>query len=376
MAADVIVPLGRGPRAGRLNEDVRPDVLKETEPVHPFYDHNSESDWAGAAGVAPARRRRRPARLHDLAPARDDLRAQVLVGLGHSAKRLPCKLFYDRRGSQLFDRICELPEYYLTRAELGILQRHAAEMAAALGERCLLVEYGSGSGVKTRLLLDALKHPAAYVPLDISREHLLEAAGRLAAAYPALDVLPVCADYASPFTLPPCASAAARTVVYFPGSTIGNFEPAEARAFLRATADRCGAGGGMLVGVDLKKEPATLHAAYNDAAGVTAAFNLNVLARINRELGGTFALDRFDHYAFYNPHAGRVEMHLSSRDAQTARAAGARFAFAQGETIFTESSYKYTPDEFEALAVAGGWKVARVWTDEARQFGVHYLTAA
>lgn len=313
--------------------------------------------------------------VQEPAEGTDDFAVQVLEGLGQAQKRLPCKFFYDRRGSRLFDRICELPEYYLTRTELAILRRHAGEMAEALGEGCLLVEYGSGSSVKTRLLLDELRRPAGYVPLDISREHLMEAAGRLEEAYPGVRIMPVCADYCRPFRLPRCDDAA-RVAVYFPGSTIGNFEPQEAREFLRAAAERCGAGGGMLIGVDLKKDPAVLHEAYNDAAGVTAAFNLNILARINRELEGTFDLTRFAHYAFYNPRLGRIEMHLASRGDQVASVAGERVTFRDGETVFTESSYKYTVAEFGAMAESAGWGVERVWTDDGGLFSVQYLTIA
>lgn len=313
-----------------------------------------------------------PARSQEHAPQKADFRAQVLHGLGQSRKHLPCKFFYDRRGSQLFDQICELPEYYLTRTELGILEAHVQEMADAIGARCLLVEYGSGSSRKIRLLLDHLRDPAAYVPFDISREHLLDAAARLAAAYPRLNILPVCADYTRPFELPAC-DGASRTVVYFPGSTIGNFDPHEARAFLRAAADRCGPGGGLLIGVDLKKDPAVLHAAYNDAAGVTAAFNLNLLVRINRELDGNFNLDRFAHYAFYNPRLGRIEMHLISQADQVVTIGGHRIAFGEGETIFTEGSYKYTLGEFQSLARSSGWEVQTVWTDPRELFSVQYL---
>ena len=312
-------------------------------------------------------------RLHDLSPARDDFRGQVLRGLSQSRKQLPCKFFYDRIGSQLFDRICDLPEYYLTRTELSILQSHVGEMAGMVGERCLLVEYGSGSSLKTRLLLEHLRDPQGYVPLDISREHLMDAAAQLSSLFPNLRILPVCADYTRPFELPHC-DGAARTAVYFPGSTIGNFDPHEARSCLRSAAERCGPGGGLLIGVDLKKDPAILHAAYNDAAGVTAAFNLNLLARINRELDGNFDLDRFAHYAFYNPRLGRVEMHLVSRADQTVSVANHLFSFREGETIFTESSYKYTPDEFRSLATASGWAVEKVWIDGSRAFSVQYLT--
>jgi dimethylhistidine N-methyltransferase len=313
------------------------------------------------------------ARLHDCAPGREDFRAQVLHGLRQARKQLPCKFFYDQRGSQLFDQICELDEYYLTRTELAILNRHVGEMAAMIGPGCRIVEYGSGSSQKTRLLLDHLESPAAYVPLDISREHLLDAAARLATTYPALNILPVCADYTRPFTLPN-ANGAARTVIYFPGSTIGNFEPHEARSFLAAAARQVGAGGGLLIGVDLKKDPARLHAAYNDVRGVTAAFNLNLMERINRELAATFSLDRFAHYAFYNPRLGRIEMHLVSLTSQTCQIGAESFYFREGETIFTESSYKYTLPEFASIAATAGWKVKHIWTDDNRMFSIQYLT--
>jgi dimethylhistidine N-methyltransferase len=318
---------------------------------------------------------RHPHRIDQRAPGGDDFRAQVIEGLGQTRKRLPCKFFYDQRGSQLFDQICELPEYYLTRTELEILKKHVGEMAAALGPRCRVVEYGSGSSLKTRLLLDELRDPVSYVPLDISREHLHEAARRLEEKYPKLKVLPVCADYTRPFEIPD-GDGALRTVVYFPGSTIGNFEPHEARDFLREAALRCGQEGGLLIGVDLKKDPALLHAAYNDAAGVTAQFNLNILARINRELDGKFPIDRFAHYAFYNPRLGRIEMHLISQASQVVRTAGRQFPFDDGESIFTESSFKYTLEEFESLAAASGWTVRQVWTDDRQLFSVQYLTVS
>jgi len=326
------------------------------------------------AGISPAGRFGPRPRLHDFGPARDDFRSQVLHGLRQARRHIPCKFFYDQRGSELFDQICALPEYYPTRTELGIMTRHAAEMAAVMGPRCRVIEYGSGSSTKTHLLLDQAQEPAAYMPLDISREHLLDAARRLASCYPSIPIHPICADYTSRFILPEAANAR-RTIIYFPGSTIGNFEPHEARAFLQSAADRAGSGAGMLIGVDLKKDPATLHAAYNDAAGVTAAFNLNLLARINRELGGSFELNQFAHYAFYNPRLGRIEMHLLSRQEQTATIGSNRVDFREGETIFTESSYKYTLGEFTALAAASGWTVEQVWTDDRRMFSVQYLTS-
>jgi dimethylhistidine N-methyltransferase len=312
---------------------------------------------------------------YDFGPGRERMLAEVVGGLRRRRKRLPCKYFYDAAGSALFDRICELDEYYLTRTELAIMRRHAGEMAEAIGGRCLLVEYGSGSSVKTRVLLDHLTDPAGYVPIDISGQHLRHAAASLAAAYPGLDVLPVCADYTTRFQLPAPGMRPARRVVYFPGSTIGNFEPADALTFLRGMARVCGPGGGLLIGVDLKKDPALLHAAYNDARGVTAAFNLNLLARLNRELGADFDLAAFAHYAFYNPRRGRIEMHLVSSRPQRVRVGTEAVDFAEGESVWTESSYKYAPAEFARLAAAAGFSARRVWTDPLNHFGVQYLTA-
>ena len=311
--------------------------------------------------------------LLDFAPGAADFAADVCRGLSQPRKRLPAKYFYDRYGSELFEQICELPEYYLTRAELATTRHYAADMAAHLGPRCALIEYGSGSSLKTDALLDQLVEPAAYIPIDISRAALLEAAERVAAKYRAIDVLPVCADYTRRFTLPTLAGGCRRKVVYFPGSTIGNFHPRQAVRFLSRVRKLIGRCGGLLIGVDLVKEPQLLHAAYNDAAGTTAAFNVNVLARINRELGGNFRLHRFAHYAFYNPRAGRIEMHLVSLCDQVAHAAGELFHFREGESIFTEGSYKYTLDGFENLAAEAGLSVERIWLDAERLFSVQYL---
>ncbi len=302
-------------------------------------------------------------------------RADVLRGLSASAKFLPSKYFYDEAGSRLFDRICELEEYYPTRTELAIMERHADEMADLAGPDCLLVEYGSGSSVKSRLLLDRLNAPAAYVPVDISREHLLTSAAALARAYPHLEVLPVCADFTRPLELPVPGRTARRRVIYFPGSTIGNFTPDEALNLLRATAHLGGPGSGLLLGVDLKKDPHILHAAYNDRHGVTAAFNRNVLARINRELGADFDLERFWHAAFYNAPDGRIEMHLVSQADQRVRVGSRIFFFAEGETIRTEYSYKYSPADLRRLAAAAGYTVRHTWTDEREQFCVAYLVS-
>ena len=310
--------------------------------------------------------------LCDLSPERERFLADVLEGLGRGPKALPCKYFYDARGSALFDRICTLPEYYPTRTELGILRRHAAAMAAAIGPRALLVEYGSGSSTKTRLLLDRLAEPAAYVPVDISRDHLLASAEALAAHYPNLRVIPVCADFTAPFALPEVPGAA-RVVGYFPGSTIGNFGPAEARKFLADVAEQCGPGGALLIGVDLQKPRAVLEAAYDDARGVTAEFNRNLLRRANRELGADVDLAAFDHRAFWNAAQGRVEMHLVSRRDQVVHVAERAIPFAKGETIHTENSHKYELGGFAALAAAAGFDVERVWTDDAGLFSVQLL---
>jgi dimethylhistidine N-methyltransferase len=313
--------------------------------------------------------------VHDLAPAAR-FRADVLAGLRRTHKRLPCKYFYDDVGSQLFDRICELPEYYPTRTELAILHADAPAMACRLGPDCLIIEYGSGSSTKTRLLLDALDRPAGYLPVDISREHLERSAAALAAEFLGLAVLPVCADFTRHIELPPGVPAASKRVVYFPGSTIGNFAPPAARRLLAGMARLVGRDGGVLVGVDLKKDPKVIEAAYDDAAGVTAAFNRNLLARINRELGGDFRLDEFLHHALYNPTRGRIEMHLISRRRHTVRIGGECIAFDEGEAILTECSYKYTVRGFQALAASAGLRARQVWTDKRRWFSVQYLTAS
>jgi dimethylhistidine N-methyltransferase len=304
----------------------------------------------------------------------DTFRADVLRGLRRPAKELPCKYFYDEEGSRLFEQICELEEYYLTRTELAIMHRHAGEMADRLGPDCLLVEYGSGSSLKTRLLLDRLPAVAAYVPLDVSCEHLLRSARRLAARYPGLEVLPLCADFTADFSLPAPARPPARRVVYFPGSTLGNFGPPAADALLARIAAVCGPGGALLLGIDLKKDVRVLEPAYNDARGVTAAFNLNLLARINRELGADFDLGGFRHHAPYNRRLGCIEMYLVSLRRQEVRLGGEIISFAEGESILTERSFKYDLDEFRARAPRGGLRVEAVWADARKYFAVLYLT--
>ena len=315
-----------------------------------------------------------PPALLDCAPGTATFLAEALAGLQTFEKTLPCKYFYDQRGSELFDRICDLPEYYPTRTEAGIMRRHAGEMAALFGPDCLLIEYGSGSSTKTRILLDDLPHLAGYVPMDISREHLAATAAGLSEAYPHLEVLPLCADYTADFTLPQPRRHARSRAVYFPGSTIGNFHPHQAQAFLRHIADVCGPGGGLLIGVDLKKDAAVLNAAYNDAEGVTAAFNLNLLRRMNEELGADFDLDGFTHHAYYNALAGRIEMHLMSLRPQSVRLGGVNVAFEEEESILTECSYKYSLADFSRLAASAGLAVRKVWTDPDNKFSVQYLT--
>ena len=311
--------------------------------------------------------------FHDLAPSQESFRDAVLAGLGRTPRELPCKLFYDARGSELFEQICETPEYYLTRTEIAILETHAADIAAHVGPHCRLIELGSGASRKVRILLEALDRPAAYVPLDISRERLREAADGLAADFPDLKVVAVCADYTRAFALPPLPGPEGKRVGFFPGSTIGNFEPDAVVRFLANYAELLGAGGEMLIGVDLKKDTAILDRAYNDAAGLNAAFNLNLLVRINRELGGDVDLDRFAHHAFYNEAAGRVELYIKSLTDQVVGVSGRRFRFAEGELIHTENSYKYAIPEFRELAARAGFRAVETWTDPDQLFSVHYL---
>lgn len=309
--------------------------------------------------------------------AREAFRADALRGLTASPKRLAPKYFYDSHGSRLFDDICELPEYYVTRAETAILRADATRIVARWGARVRVVEPGAGSGTKTRLVLEALGRDRCvdYVPVDISREHLNDAAKRLRAEIPWLRVTPACADFAIDLPIPPTDEASS-TVVYFPGSTIGNFEPPEAAALLARFRRAAGPNGIVVVGFDLKKTPAVLHAAYNDAQGVTAAFNKNVLARMNRELGASFDLDAFSHYAFYDPVRGRIEMHLVSTRRQDVLVSGHRFAFAEGESIHTECSYKYDLPSAERLARAAGLLLADAWLDAERRFAVLELRPA
>jgi dimethylhistidine N-methyltransferase len=315
--------------------------------------------------------------FHDLAPAEESFRDAVLGSLTRRAKSIPCRFLYDERGSALFEEICELPEYYLTRTEMAILGDCADEIGALAGRHAQLIEFGSGASRKVRLLLEALSDPAAYVAIDISREPLRRAAEEVAADFPEVPVVAVCADYLQPLRLPPLpARGDGRRLGFFPGSTIGNFTPEAAVDFLAGCRAVIGRGGALLVGVDLKKEPALLDAAYNDRAGVTAAFNLNLLERINRELDADFDLDRFAHDAFYNEAAGRIEIYIRSLADQIVTVAGRAIRFTEGERIHTEDSCKYTIAEFQRLAVRGGFRPVRHWTDPADLFSVHLLDVA
>ena len=303
-----------------------------------------------------------------------EILADVVAGLGATRKTLPPKLFYDHVGARLFERICTLDEYYLTRSELSILRARAGEIADFIGPRVALVEYGSGAATKVRFLLDALHEPAAYVPIDISHEQLARVAADLEADYPALHVRPICGDYTRLLPLPNLPPHA-RRVAFFPGSTIGNFHPAEAAAFLSRIRRTVGSGGALVLGVDRRKDPAVLHAAYDDPHGVTAAFNRNILRRINRELDADFDLASFRHVAFFNDDASRIEMHLESTREQTVRVAGNTFDFSRGETIWTESSYKYDEEQLATVAGAAGFAVDRLWSDDNELFWVGAMTA-
>lgn len=299
----------------------------------------------------------------------------VLAGLLRQQKTLPCKYLYDEYGSYLFDRICELDEYYPTRTEMLIMRQHIDEIAAYIGMHALLVEYGSGSSLKTRLLLDSVPALSGYIPIDISEAHLLQTAAQLEERYDTLPITPLCADYTHDITLPESVSNAARVVAFFPGSTIGNFDPEDARDMLKGIARVCGPDGGLLIGVDLIKEITMLEAAYNDSKGVTAAFNLNLLRRINRELEGTFQLDQFAHMAIYNTTHRRIEMHLVSLTDQVVKVGGHTIFFRQHEIIHTENSYKYSIDDFATLARSAGFEVEHVWTDRKQLFSVQYLVS-
>ncbi len=311
--------------------------------------------------------------FYDAHPGTGDLRREVLDGLAASPKAIPPKFFYDQRGSELFDAICDQPEYYQTRTEMDILSRCAPELAERIGPECLLVELGSGASKKVRLLLSQLR-PAGYMGVDISREFLLDSTRRLAQDYPWLGVHAACVDFSKALDIPHC-EAYGHKVAFFPGSSIGNFDPQEAVRLMTGIADMVGRGGHLLIGVDLKKDVRILNAAYNDAAGVTERFNLNLLRRMQDELDCELVLDSFEHYAFYNPIEGRIEMHLVSPRAQRLRVEDRWFRLYAGETIHTENSYKYTVEEFGLLAARAGFRQECVWTDSSQLFSVQLLKA-
>lgn len=304
--------------------------------------------------------------------ALNDFDREVIRGLTQSPKMLPAKFFYDARGSVLFDEICTLEEYYPTRTELGIMTEHGPDMARVLGAHCKVVEFGSGSGLKTRLLLQQLDRPAAYCPIEISQAALEQSVEALEREFPDLTILPVHADYTARVDIPDVE--AARTIVYFPGSTLGNFVREDARAFLRNMRAIIGPQGVALVGIDLVKNPNTLHAAYNDSLGVTAEFNKNMMHRLRANYGEGISPDDFDHYALYHPLNARIEMYLVANKALTWEVKGHTVQFAQGEAILTEYSHKYTPASFEVLAVEAGLKITHQWTDAQERFAVFGLT--
>ena len=315
-------------------------------------------------------------RVDDRHPDVEDTLDTARRGLAAKPKRLPSRLFYDERGSALFEAICQQPEYYLTRTEIAIMREHAGDIADTLGPDVRLVEYGSGSDIKTRMLLEHLQTPVAYVPVEISRTALMESVAELATRFPAVPMQPVCADFTQPLRLPVAARSPRRTVIYFPGSTIGNFETKDAVRILRQMRTEMSEGGGIIVGVDLKKDSAEIEAAYNDAAGVTRDFTLNMLVRLNREIGTDFDIDGFRHRARYNVLAGRIETDLVSTKRQDVHVGHDVFAFREDEAMHVEYSCKYSLDDFAQMANKAGLSVEKVWMDEARRFSVQYLVRA
>jgi dimethylhistidine N-methyltransferase len=316
------------------------------------------------------------ATLADAAPVTRHFLQETIAGLSRSPRALPCKFFYDERGTHLFQKICDLPEYYITKSELQILQLHGADIAAALGPNIELIGLGTGAGTKTRILIGELSEPAVYIPIDISREQLEKSSAWFREMFPQLQIIPLSTDYLEPFELPLPRRPSLRSVVYFPGSTIGNFEPNAATEFLHRLADLAGIGGGLLIGVDLQKDQELIEAAYNDRAGVTAQFNLNLLVRANRELDADFNLRLWKHRAVYNSEEGRIEMHLISDADQLVHVGNREFHFTSGEHIVTEFSYKHTPEGFANLASAAGFTFHKMWTDEAQLFGLFYFSVA
>ena len=305
----------------------------------------------------------------------NDSEQEILAGLRLPQKSISPKFFYDEAGSKLFDEICRQPEYYPTRTELGIMQRHIDDIVRLIGPHASIIEFGSGSGLKTRLLLSKLIEPAAYIPVDISREHLTKTTGALSADFPDIEMLPVCTDFTQPFTLPTPEIPPVKNVIFFPGSTIGNFSTKEATDLMRVMRSEAKDNGELLIGVDLEKPQDILEPAYNDAAGVTAKFNLNLLTRFNREFGAEFDPDAFEHEAIYDEKNKRIEMRLISLRRQTVSFAGAYIELDAGEYIVTEHSHKYSPERFANLARQAGFQPCRAWNDQDNLFSVRYLVA-
>ncbi len=325
-------------------------------------------------GPEPRRNGGVPAFLFDFHPPKDEFAADVLEGLSRPQKTIPPKYFYDARGSDLFEQICRTDEYYVTRTELGLLDDVGPEIAELIGPHATIIEFGSGSEEKIRRLLGALRDPYAYVAIDISRDALTRSVELLAKDFRAIKVGGICADFHRPIDLPPEAlSGEGRRLAFFPGSTIGNMEPSAALPFLKTIRSMLSGDDGFVIGVDLQKERATLEAAYNDADGVTAAFNLNLVHRMNRELGGTLDLSKFRHLAYYNDEMDRIEMHLESLESQKFQVAGRAFRMARGETIHTENSHKYSVAQFDQLVRRAGFRPRKVWTDRDDLFSIHYL---
>jgi dimethylhistidine N-methyltransferase len=305
----------------------------------------------------------------------DDKTLEILQGFQKEQKTLPSKYFYDQHGSFLFDQICKLDEYYITRTETAIMQQNIAEIAGLIHPNCLLIEYGSGSSDKTRMILNHFSQLAAYVPVDISREHLFNSAESLNRNFPNLVIFPLWADFTREFSLPLVSNGFSQKLAYFPGSTIGNFYPTQAVDFMRNVASLVGPGGGFLIGIDLQKDSEVLNQAYNDRKGITAAFNLNILAHINQNFHADFVESQFEHLAFYDQQAGRIEMHLVSKQDQMVTINGIGFNLYKGERIMTEVSYKYTTEGFAEMADLAGFDVIKVWLDSKKYFGVLYLVA-
>jgi dimethylhistidine N-methyltransferase len=312
--------------------------------------------------------------VNNCEPAAETMRDDVLRGLAKNPKMLPSQYLYDERGARLFERICETEEYYLTRTEISILRENMDAIVERIGPGALVVEPGSGSGVKTQMLLENLEDPAGYVPIDVAKGQLTEFATEMERRFPDLDVMPVCADFTNGYEVPLGENAVQKRVAYFPGSTIGNFTPAAAVDVLRHMAAICEDDGGVLVGVDLKKEREVLEPAYDDAKGISREFALNYLVRLNRELGADFALEKFDYEAPYNEAHGRIEMALVSQCPQLAHVAGVAMPLGEEERVRTEYSYKYSPKDFVALAENAGLEPTDTWTDPGRLFSVQYLS--